>query len=350
MGYKNYDSLVFDIFESDITSMTCKVYTGELTVGSPVKIVCSNFNTAITTAMSVQFGFWVVNPASSVSMAIPVQVYAFDQPSQTKFCWSMVEAGIRILPITTTPITDIGNFQSSSPYREIMGTTFSFTTRNTKALVQYDWYILKFGFDLRNTADSNGSLTYNTNFAGTGDVIFLRNSQTILLRVGSTPIGILSSGLTSLNAKINGLFYNPPYQLNTLQSLILAYAIYNSADACEKIVYSDLFPTLIPNKPGSPTFSMTPVYGNTQMGQLDDYMFSFTMGSAASNSTSLVKLISIQFPPFATYDFNIQGKQCYEYSTSAIETSSCVIDPNTRVIWVTPVVKASYTNNLALVI
>lgn len=117
MGYKNYDSLVFDIFESGITSMTCKVYTGELNINAPVKIICSNFNTAITTAKTLQFGFWVVNPASSVSMAIPIQVYAFDQPAQTKFIWSIVEAGIRVLPITTTPITDIGNFQSSSTYR-----------------------------------------------------------------------------------------------------------------------------------------------------------------------------------------------------------------------------------------
>lgn len=28
MGYKNYDNLIFDLFESSISSMTCKVYTG----------------------------------------------------------------------------------------------------------------------------------------------------------------------------------------------------------------------------------------------------------------------------------------------------------------------------------
>lgn len=232
MGYKNYDDLVFDIFESDISSMTCKVYTGESTLGSPVKIICSNFNTAITTSNTLRFGFWVFNPASSISMAIPVQVYAFDQPSQRKFCWSIIEAGIRILPISTTPISDIGNFQSSSPYREIMSTTFSFTARNTRQMVLSDWYILKFGFDLRNTADANGSLTYNIGFGGSGDVIFLRNSQTILLRIGTTPLAINSSGTTAPNARINSLFYNPSYQLNTAQSLIIAYAIYNSADAC----------------------------------------------------------------------------------------------------------------------
>jgi hypothetical protein len=351
VGYKNYDDLEFDIFESGITSMTCKVFTGDLTSSQPVKIVCSNFNIAITTAMSVKFGFWVVNPASSVSMAIPVQVYAFDQPSQTKFCWSIVEAGIRVLPITVTPINDLANWQSSSTYREIMSTSLSFTTRNTKAMVQYDWYILKFNFDLRNTADSNGSLTYNTNLAGTGDVIFLRNCQTILLRIGSTAVSILTSGLTTINAKINSLFYNPSYQLTTSQASVLGYIIYNSADACEKVIYSDLFlSSLVPNEPSSPTFTINPVYTNKQMGQFDDYRFTFTMSSSAGNSTSLVKLISIQFPPSSTYDIGIMGTECYEYSSSSIEVSSCLLDAVNRVIWITPVIKSIYTNNNPVIV
>lgn len=136
MGYNNYDSLVFDIFESDITSMACKVYTSDATIGSPVKIICSNFNAVITTAMTVKFGFWVVNPSSTVSLAIPIQVYAFDQVAQTKFVWSIVEAGIRILPITNTPINDIGSFVPSTARREVMGTSLKFITRNTKAMVK----------------------------------------------------------------------------------------------------------------------------------------------------------------------------------------------------------------------
>ena len=318
MGYSNYDSLVFDLFESGISSMTCKVFTGDLTSSQSVKIVCSNFNTAITNAMTVKFGFWVVNPAASVGMAIPVQVYAFDQPSQTKFVWNMVEAGIRVLPITVTPINDLGNWLSSSAFREAISTSLSFTTRNTRALVQSDWYILKFAFDLRNTANTNGALSYNTNMAGTGDVIFMRNCQTILLRVGATAVSILGSGSTTVNARINSLFYNPSTQLTAAQATILAYAVYNSADACEKVIYRDAFPTLVPNEPASPSFSITSVYSNRQMGMRDDFRFSFTMSSSAGNSTSLVKLISIQFPALTTYDIGLVGQQCYEYSSSAI--------------------------------
>lgn len=291
--------------------MTCKVYTGDLASRQPVKIICSNFNTPLTTSTNVKFGFWVVNPASTVSMAFPVQVYAFDQPSQTKFVWSIVEAGIRILPVTVTPINDLGNWLSSSPFREVRSTSLSFTTRNTRAMVRSDWYILKFAFDLRNTASTNGSLSYNTNLAGVGDVIIMRNCQTILLRVGATAVSIVSPGSTTVNARINSLFYNPSIQLTAAQATILAYAVYNSADTCEKVIYRDAFPTLVPHEPSSPSFSITSVYSNRQMGMRDDFRFSFTMSSSAGNSTSLVRLISIQFPPLTTFDIGLVGQQCY---------------------------------------
>jgi hypothetical protein len=86
------------------------------------------------------------------------------------------------------------------------------------------------------------------------------------------------------------------------------------------------------------------------MGQPDDWRFSFRMSSATGNSTSLVKLISIQFPSASVYDITMQGKQCYEYSTSVIEVSSCVIDINSRVIWMTPFVKSTYTNDHTVIV
>jgi len=66
------------------------VYPGTATYSQPTKIVCSSFSASITTAMTIKFGFWVVNPASSIAMAIPIQVYAYDQTTVTKYCWSIV--------------------------------------------------------------------------------------------------------------------------------------------------------------------------------------------------------------------------------------------------------------------
>lgn len=173
MGYKTYDSLIFDLFESGISSMKCKVYPGDAVRQQPTKIVCSSFSTTITPSMTIKMGFWVINPPSDVSMSIPIQVYAYDQPSARKFIWSIVEAGIRVLPIITTPISDDGNFASSNAVREIRGVDLSFTTRNTQNMVKYDWYILKFEFGLRQSANSNSSFKYNSGLSHSGDTIFM---------------------------------------------------------------------------------------------------------------------------------------------------------------------------------
>ena len=150
MGYNDYDNLVFDLYESDISTMSCKVYTGDSSNDQPVKIICSNFNVAITTSRTLKFGFWVKNPTSTVGKAIPVQIYTFDTYQAQKGIWTILEAGITILPTTNLPISDLGNFASSSTYRQISLQHFDFTTRNSKQLLQNDYYILKFNFDLRN--------------------------------------------------------------------------------------------------------------------------------------------------------------------------------------------------------
>ena len=98
VGYEDYDDLKFDLYESDISSMDCKVYTGDLQNHQPVKIVCSNFNTAITNSKLVKMGFWVRNPSTNYGMAIPVQLYSYDTYRARKDTWSMIEAGIKVLP------------------------------------------------------------------------------------------------------------------------------------------------------------------------------------------------------------------------------------------------------------
>lgn len=120
-----------------------------------------------------------------------------------------------MLPTSTTAIADLGNFATSSSERQISGIHFDFTTRNTKALVQNDLYILKFNFDLRMSQKYSGSFKYNSGFANSGDVIFMRNCRTIILRVGASSLAIVSSGSTAKNARIDSSFYNPFIQLST---------------------------------------------------------------------------------------------------------------------------------------
>jgi hypothetical protein len=165
-----------------------------------------------------------------------------------------------------------------------------------------------------------------------------------MLRVGSTNLAFTTSGSTSHNAKINNLFYNPPYQLNTLQSTIKAYAIYKTLDECERIYYSDLFPTLVPNEPSSPTFTITDIYATRQRGMLDDWYFNFRMSNTAGNSTSLVKYISIEMPNSTISDYTLTGRQCVERTDSEFELEDCIIDISNRMVLITPVVKTSYND------
>ena len=60
---------------------------------------------------------------------------------------------------------------------------------------------------------------------------------------------------------------------------------------------------------------------------------------------ALVKKISIQFPPFATYDMKFGNDECVEDVNSQIEIKDCYIDTTTYTMWLTPFQKTSYQNN-----
>lgn len=89
---------------------------------------------------------------------------------------------------------------------------------------------MKFGFDLRENDKKTGKFKYNSGFVNTADAIFMRNSNTIILRVGTTSLNFVTSGDTNKNVQLNGIFYNPSTQLNTLESTIKAIAVYISSE------------------------------------------------------------------------------------------------------------------------
>lgn len=61
----------------------------------------------------------------------------------------------------------------------------------------------------------SSSFKYNSGLSAIGDVIFMRNCQTVLLRVGGTNLALTNTGTTSINARIESNFYNPPTNLVT---------------------------------------------------------------------------------------------------------------------------------------
>ena len=77
---------------------------------------------------------------------------------------------------------------------------------------------------------------------------------------------------------------------------------------------------------------------------LDDWYITFRMASSAGNSSSMVKLISIEMPDASVSDVGLVNRQCIERTDSDIELQECVIDVSSRMIWAVPVVKSSYTD------
>ena len=72
----------------------------------------------------------------------------------------------------------------------------------------------------------------------------------------------------------------------------------------------------MPNEPSSPTFSIIDIYNTEQKNMLDDWYINFRMDSSAGNSTSMVKLIGIEFPDVGTNDVSFVNRQCVERTDS----------------------------------
>ena len=187
-------------------------------------------------------------------------------------------------------------------------------------MVNGDLYIVKFNFDLRNEQLKSNSFKYNSGIPHTGDVIFMRNCQTIMLRVGGTALTALASGSNTLNARIQSQFYNPFIQLTSAESEIYAIAAYISTDRSEVIYYNDKFPELQPREMNGDSFVFATLNSNQYKGQREDYKLQFTYSTSSSASDmSLVKKISVQFPAFSSSDFIFKGTECIQHPDSNIE-------------------------------
>ena len=139
----------------------------------------------------------------------------------------------------------------------------------------------------------------------------MRNCKTVILRVGAAAVALAASGSTAINARIQSLFYNPYIQLTSAQAKIDAFAIYLSSRESERIYHNDAFPSLVPREMSGPSFQLAAVHGNTVRGQNEDYEISFTYSTSSSAADmALVKMISIHFPPYSTYDMKFTGQQC----------------------------------------
>lgn len=228
MGYIDYSDLVFDIYDGTITSMTCKVYPGQRTANLPVKIICSNFNTQITTSSTLKFGFWVTNPTVTRSLSIPATIYSFNQYYVTKNNWNFLESGFKLIVTSNSPILDKGNFAFDKPSYQTYPVIMSFTTRNSAPLLAGDFYIVKVNFDPRQNGLFSSGFVYNSGFGATGTLYILRNCMTYVLKIGATTLASVVSGSAGFNAQIKNV-KTPYWMPTTAEQVITSYAAYISS-------------------------------------------------------------------------------------------------------------------------
>ena len=128
---------------------------------------------------------------------------------------------------------------------------------------------------------------------------------------------------------------------------------YVYGDISSKGLITDAFPNAGPkSSPSSPSFTMTALYENSPryLGSRDDYLFEIVY-STSSVDISYMKLIAIIFPDPSYVEgnnFDLIGQDCVEAVGSEVEIQECWIDTGSRMIWVRPVVKTSYTSNMKI--
>ena len=92
MNYKIDSGITFDLFTDDISSMNCRFEPGCRSCPTPVRIICSEFNTDITTSKRLSAIFILKNPSISVlkSITSPVIVYSLNVNTGVKTNWDIV--------------------------------------------------------------------------------------------------------------------------------------------------------------------------------------------------------------------------------------------------------------------
>ena len=128
---------------------------------------------------------------------------------------------------------------------------------------------------------------------------------------------------------------------------MLTYTYHFSSRYTTVGTITDGFPNESPKRSSNPTLSMTAIHQTTRYaGVRDDYIFTFAFDNSATEDIKFTKKIALMFP--TNIDYVFVESDCMEATNSQVEIASCVMDPATRVIWITPVEKTSYTSDMTI--
>jgi hypothetical protein len=307
----NYDLVKTDmLYGLSNPFMTCKLFQGDQTNGKNVRIVCGNFNSAVSIGTFIRFAFKIQNPsiALNTQKSIPVIVYTQDINNLYKTHYVLVENAILVRNSGDLTITYNANVRSANQYMQTPSTYIQMTAKNPATLAIGDAYVLFFGFPLRVNSKFSNACTDLSGSTVYGDAYYHYNLWTIVCMF--TAALNVASDNTTANFRISN-FYTPWYYLSSTEYPITAISRYFTGAYSIKIILSDNYKNENPKLPTStPTITLTPVVQTTTQygGIRDDYIIDIIFASDSNVDVSYAQLIAFIFP--SNVDFVLLNSDC----------------------------------------
>lgn len=286
------------------TFMTCRLFWGDQANHRPARIVCGNFLSTISSSQLLWFAISVINPSLSGSqISIPFFIYSREQGTTYRSNFDVIENAVYIRSDVTT-VTDGIWLYSAGQQLQTSGTSINMITRNPWGIGSGDYYVILFGFPLRNNGLVSSACINPSNSNVYGDAYYHQNLWVIVCALNTVhSIGVPAGGYTTRNLQING-FYTPYYYLSASEQSMTIYSYYFSSKNTAVGIVTDGYPNEGPKTAASPSLTFTAIHQSIiYAGSRDDYTITFAYSSSATVDVSFTQMIAFIFPSSIDYDF-----------------------------------------------
>ena len=199
--------------------------------------------------------------------------------------------------------TDVGRTYSNTQRLQTSGSYIDMVSRNVYNTDTATYYVVFFGFPLRNNGVVSNACTDTSNNVY-GDAVYHSNHWAIVCYMTDRTMSVQGSGSVSRNLRIKS-FFTPFYYLSSSEKTMLTYTYHYNSRWTSYATITDGYPNESPKlSPGNPSMTMTPHHRTSRLkGSRDDYTFTFTFSTVNNDDLSFVKKIALIFPTNIDYIF-----------------------------------------------
>jgi len=217
LGLTDGSIIPIDILDAPFANgfMSCRLFHGNRNYYQSAKIVCGGLTGTITSSQLLWFSIVVINPglpSGEAKVSIPFFIYTVEQGTTYKTNFDVVENAVYLRSDyasrnqVANPASQNGRLQTSGMYLDMI-------SRNSYTTDSSSFYIIFFGFPLRNNGVISNGCT-NTGGTAYGDAIYHANHWAIVCKTDVNNLGVPGNGYVSRNLRING-FFTPFYYLSS---------------------------------------------------------------------------------------------------------------------------------------